>query len=707
MQTMQDTSSFRLGDWLVLPELHRLRRGDQELTLEPKVMQVLLCLAATPGEVVSHDDLIERVWEGMAVSGNVVTYSIAELRKALGDDWRNPRYVETISKSGYRLVMPVSTGEETELATGSPSRRMWAGGAAAGALLALGIVGAARVLTPFGDTAARPLQPVPLTTFPGSEVQPTLSPDGNHVAFAWMKEGRDDRDLYVTLVGAETPSPLATSADHERSPAWSPDGLYVAYARWRVDGGDCGIYKIPAVGGSSDRIADCPGRPIGNMSFSPDGTRLAVGALGPAGEPAQIFVIRLADGHTWQVGDPPPDRQGDYYPVFSPDGERIVFNRFRGDGLSDLYTVSPDGGKPTRVTFDNRDIGGADWSADGRTIYFSSYRSGQYTLWSVPASGGEPEPVALNAHNIVSLSVSEEQRRIVYSSPVTDVNLWATRLEGPGTPLASPERVAPRDSETPGFWARHQEPHRLLSSTRWEAHPQISPDGARVAFASDRSGTFEIYSAALDGSALRRHTSFGGPFVGSPRWSPDGAEIVFDARPEGQADLWTVGAESATPRRLTDHPDDDFAASFSGDGSWIYFTSHRSGSWQIWRMPALGGEPEPLTTAGGYSALEGPGGDHLYYTKYGEDGIWRRRLAASASGRAVRGRREEKIYDGLDILDWGSWLVRPEGLWMLAQSPPAVVLYRPETGELVPILPLSGAIARQTPALSVSPDGSF
>ncbi len=733
--TFEPKEAFHLGEWLVVPKLHRLRRGAEERPLEPKVMQVLVFLASRHGEVVGHEDLIEHVWDGMAVSSNVVTYSIAALRKALEDDWRAPRYIETISKSGYRLIMPIRTEAETEVVPvatipegsrgaaaveeaipkgrvtpmplAAPAeaartrsrlpRRGWLIAGAAGAIGALSIVGAARVLIEPLDREALLLNPVPVTSFPGSEVQPTLSPDGNHIAFAWMKPGRPDRDLYVMLVGADTPAPLATSDDHERSPAWTPDGLHVIYARWKTDGSGCGIYKIPAVGGSSERIAECPGRPIGNMSVSPDGRLLAVGALGPVGEPAQIYVIDLSEGVATLVGNPPADRQGDYYPMFSPDGSRISFQRFRGDGLSDVYTVAADGTGLSRVTFDNRDVGGTDWSADGSALFFSSYRAGRYTLWRVPATGGDPAPVAINDHNIISPSLSRSGNRIAYSKAITDVNLWSTRLRGEGTALTPPLAVTAEQSATADFWTDHDEPQKLLSSTLWEGHPEISPDGTRLAFVSDRSGSFEVYSAGIDGSDLRRHTSFGGPFVGSPRWSPDGSQIVFDARPEGHADLWTVNRESATPQRLTADPDDEFAGSYSADGAFVYFTSHRSGSWQVWRMPAGGGEARQVTEAGGYAAIEGPGGAFLYYAKYDRAGIWRLPLDRPGD--------EEQVFPGLDILDWGSWTVRDDGIWAIARSAGAIIRYHPETGEMTPVVPLGAAAPRQTPSLSISADG--
>ena len=116
-------------------------------------------------------------------------------------------------------------------------------------------------------------------------------------------------------------------------------------------------------------------------------------------------------------------------------------------------------------------------------------------------------------------------------------------------------------------------------------------------------------------------------------------------------------------------------------------------------MPAAGGAAEQVTTAGGYSALEGPAGEFIYYAKYDADGIWRRPLDDSEV--------EEQVYPWLDVLDWGSWLVRPEGIYAVNQNPAGIALYNPDTQELTPIVPFSGGLPRQTPALSISADGRF
>jgi DNA-binding winged helix-turn-helix (wHTH) protein len=96
---------FSLGEWLVQPQLNRLSRsGGDDAQLEPKMMDVLVRLARSPGEVVSREDLIDAVWPEVFISESVLTRAIAGLRRALGDDARSPRFIETISKRGYRLI---------------------------------------------------------------------------------------------------------------------------------------------------------------------------------------------------------------------------------------------------------------------------------------------------------------------------------------------------------------------------------------------------------------------------------------------------------------------------------------------------------------------------------------------------------------------------------------------------------------------------
>jgi len=112
-------SPFLVGDWIADPETGRLQlqRGDEEVKLEPKVMGVLVCFAQHAGKVVSRETLEDTVWAGTIVGYDAIAGSVIKLRKALGDDSRNPLYIETVSKKGYRLIAPVSWGVQRDLDT--------------------------------------------------------------------------------------------------------------------------------------------------------------------------------------------------------------------------------------------------------------------------------------------------------------------------------------------------------------------------------------------------------------------------------------------------------------------------------------------------------------------------------------------------------------------------------------------------------------
>ena len=106
------TGGFRIAEWLVQPSLNRLSDGVREVQVEPKLMDVLVYLAENAGQVVSKNDITDAVWPDLFITESVITRSIAGLRRAFGDDAKNPRFIETISKRGYRLIAEVDRGRE-------------------------------------------------------------------------------------------------------------------------------------------------------------------------------------------------------------------------------------------------------------------------------------------------------------------------------------------------------------------------------------------------------------------------------------------------------------------------------------------------------------------------------------------------------------------------------------------------------------------
>ncbi|HMB94183.1 MAG TPA: hypothetical protein VKP65_25260, partial [Rhodothermales bacterium] len=313
------------------------------------------------------------------------------------------------------------------------------------------------------------------------------------------------------------------------------------------------------------------------------------------------------------------------------------------------------------------------WTPDGQHLLFSSNRGGTYGLWRIPVAGGEPQPVALSAiGNLREPSLRGEM--LAYTESYIDVNIWQYNL---------------RDTASaPTPW---------MASTRWDADPQFAPDGQRIAFASSRSGHAEIWVADRAESNALQLTSFEGPHTGHPRWSPKGEHLAFDSRDAGNADIYLIGARGGVPRRLTTDPANDLLPSWSSDGAWVYFASNRSGTWQVWKIPAMGGEAVPVTHHGGYAAFESPEGLLVYYSRRDTSGLWH---------VSPDSKEETLVIDSLDANDWGHWGVTTRGLYFPYASSNTLHRYDFATRQSTPIKSLVHRPSWQQAGIAVDPHGT-
>ncbi len=473
------------------------------------------------------------------------------------------------------------------------------------AAFALG-VGTLWLMRSPAKTPEAALDPIPLTTYPGFQGSPSFSPDGNQVAFVWNGEKQDNFDVYAKMIGTNGP-PLRLTTDPglDHHPAWSPDGRFVAFLRALPSGKDA-LLVIPAIGGLERKIAEISrgGRP----TWSPDGNWLAISEKDSDSERFALYLISADSGEKRRLTYPPKQFFGDSDPAFSADGRSLAFGRSidaHSAELSDLYLLAfSDGwkpvGEPTQVTFGNKAVQYPAWTADGREIIYSVGSFVPKGLWRISAGArGEPQRLPSVGDDAAEPAISRSKHRLVYVHRFSHDSIWrmaAPSLEGKS--LRPPNQ-----------------PTLLISSTRDDSAPQVSPDGKKIAFESARSGSTEVWVCDMDGSNAVQMTSFGGPEVTTPRWSPDSGRIAFDSNAEGEYDIYVVGADGRKPKRMTTDPANDGNPSWSRDGQWIYFDSARTGEQQVWKMPANGGEAVQLTKDGGYAPLESPDGKFLYYTK--------------------------------------------------------------------------------------------
>jgi Tol biopolymer transport system component/DNA-binding winged helix-turn-helix (wHTH) protein len=637
-----ESRGFRVAGRLVQPHLNRIQTEAGTVQVEPKIMQVLVCLAQRPGEVVTKSELIERVWQGVFVTEDVLVRAIAELRKLLEDGEGAPRVIETIRKRGYRLVAPVVHDLSRVPASGErPSERPAPAGLrrpawilAVLAVTALGLFVARRASVP------APPRFIPLTTLPGNEFDPVLSPDGTRVAFSWDR-GVDGgpTSIYVKLVDAESTLRLTEGAD-DRAPVWSEDGTRVAFVRRRAGG--CEIGVVAALGGPVQRLVPCRNPEHPRVHFAKDGrTLLATRSI--AGSASQIVRIPL-DGGPETALTHPPSGVVDVSAIPSPDGRRVAFIRELSDAVGDLFVVSATGGEPLRLTQDNADLMGFDWMGSGRLV-FSSNRAGMFSLWTVSAAGGEPSLLSGGGRKIKHPSASALGDSVAYEVWEYEMNVWRVDVGAGG---ASTEAVAPATDE-------------------WTFEPRLSPDGRRLAFVSTRSGNYELWASDPDGGRLARLTSFHGPYVGQPRWSPDGRRLAFVARPAGRAQVFVIDADGGTPKALGNGSSDEVAPSFSADGRFLYLATLVDGTWQVRSRSLETGIDRTITRDGGYAALESTDARWLYFSRVDRAGLWRQ---PGGGGTA------EEVTAELRPEHWACWGVSDAGVYWLAREAGDVLAVR-------------------------------
>src|SRR5262249_42134882 len=242
---------------------------------------VLIVLVEHAGEVVSREELMARVWNGVFVTDDALHRAIRELRRLFGDTAEQPHLIETIRKRGYRLIgaverePPRGPNVTRRAPDGELDRpaRSWMPGALAltGLLLGAAIAGAAlvslgirRVVRTGGELHVRFM---PFTSEPGNEVDPALSASGR---LAYVARGSDGRGhVFIKAAPDASATQITRGRGSERAPAWSPDESQLAFVR--VEDSGCTIWIEAADGRDARALMPCLAADEFRMSWSPDG----------------------------------------------------------------------------------------------------------------------------------------------------------------------------------------------------------------------------------------------------------------------------------------------------------------------------------------------------------------------------------------------------------------------------------------------------
>jgi Tol biopolymer transport system component/DNA-binding winged helix-turn-helix (wHTH) protein len=500
----------------------RVTVGGEIRPLEPKSFRLLQFLIENRERVVTKAEIIEAVWQGTFVTDNALTRAVTQIRKVIGDDAKQPRFIETIPTVGYRFLAEVQAGapQPPLLETGVRWPRLLAAGVLLATLAAGGWILWRRFATPRRMTLVHTEQ---FTSNSGLDINPSFSPDGNLVAYASDRTG--SFEIWVrSMDPAGRELQLTNNGQRNLFPSFSTDGRTIVFSSLSLEGR--GIYRVPSIGGPIQRLTTFGAEPV----MSPDG---------------KLIVFR---SHIL----PSLDATGYYLPADSS-----------------LWIVPSEGGQPKQITSTSNPGGGQafpSWTPDGKEIRFVNYLGylgPTISVWTYRLSDGAlkkrfEQPSALT---LGSATFSHDGSRLYFlKSDVTgDIGIWQLRLNSSTlTPEGAPEELY---APTLGV------PHDL----------SLSPDGTHLAFSAVLSESQLLVqrmagdkAAESDPVPLTREVSF--RYL-DPRWSPDGKSIIYTGFPKSRSSQsWIGKLDGSSPVPVGPHSTEQDSPQILSDGKTaIYF----------------------------------------------------------------------------------------------------------------------------------------
>jgi Tol biopolymer transport system component/DNA-binding winged helix-turn-helix (wHTH) protein len=503
-----------------------LVRNGHPLRVERKPMELLILLASREGQLVTRQEIAERLWssEVFVDTEHGINTAIRKLRHLLRDDPDDPHFIQTVTGMGYRFVAPVSAAmpdlpvevtPEPALATALPSRRRvmgWYVGAGGCVVLAFGSMALYRA-------RQRPpeVRYTQLTDFTDSAVAPALSTDGQMVAFIRGGNGFLTSDqIYVKML----PNGEAKLVTDDERPkyglAFSPDGSEIAYTVLERSG--FSTYEVSALGGEPHLLLK---NAAGLVWLDPE--RLLFSEI-RSGIHMGVVSATVTGAGLREIYFPAHERGMAHYSIPSPDRLWALVVEMNGNGdWAPCRLVGLDGQSPPRPIGPTGACTSAGWSPDGGWMYFTAAVEGRSHIWRQRFPEGEPEQITFGPTEEDGVAVQAKDGALITSVGVHESAIWIH--DGSG------ERSLSSEGEVVGN----------LSTT-------FSPDGGVLYYLLRRgegSGA-ELWHTLVDSG--KSEAVFSGISMTAFDLSPDGKEVVYTtAASEGSTQLWLAPVDRSSP----------------------------------------------------------------------------------------------------------------------------------------------------------------
>ena len=647
----QDNHLYEFGPYVIDARSRILLKDGTTVRLTPKAFDTLFVLVRHASQVVEKEQLLREVWPDIFVEEGSLSHNIHGLRKALGDDSSEPRYIETIPKRGYRFVAPVKVSE-AKISQPETAQIDFGSGLDEDAVV-IEKHTFARVIT---DEVDEPEAPVEVRDAQGEPAPTWPTATTKALPSAVVTNRRKKRAIWVAVAAAAlavsaiggfvytTRAPviappvtrakstlvrLTNNNAMDCEPAWSPDGSRMAF--WSNRDGGKEIYVMDANGSNVKRLTNNLADDV-NPTWSPDGFKILYESDRDGNR--EIYVMDADGGNQMRLTR---DNAVDSTATWSPDGSLIAFasNRDTGPPYNpynmDIYVMSSDGSNVKRIVKDPEYDVGPQWSPDGRKILFMTGRNRNFDVYEMNADGtgqrnltadyarSDGAPVwSHDGHNIAfSRRIDDKDQLFVMDAAGGNLKRVTYNSANNGSPGWSPDSSKlVFQSDQDGNWEIYTisvdgDLAQLTSDAADDIAPDWSPDGNRLAFSSNRNGKQHIYVMNADGSSPVQLTSSAGEHT-EPSWSPDGKRIAFTGLRDGNQDIYVMNADGSNAARLTDDPGVDSSPRWSVDGK-ILFTSYRGGQADIYVMDDGGRNVTRLTTTGATRGAWSPDGKRITF----------------------------------------------------------------------------------------------
>lgn len=425
---------------------------------------------------------------------------------------------------------------------------------------------------------------------------PALSPDGERLCFSWQG------NLWVAPVEGGAATRLTANESFDTNPKWSPDGKWIAFNSDREGGTQ--VFLIPAVGGPARQVT-FHSAPTAVGDWFPDGQALVVTSARDT-RFNSIYRLEVPSGRMRVLA---ADETNCMQPSVSPDGKWVAYARgalidlirkgYRGSANFDIFIAPADGSSaPRRLTDSDKNDMWPAWSADSKSVFFSSEREGLATVWKQPLEGGKAEALFRNPPDAVRyLSAARQGKVLAFESdnrictaparggsPKVVTLLCRTDERGPRTTHATinstsaSEFQLSKDGKRAAFVVRGDiftvgVGSNVRDAKRWTDNPTRdedvawAPDGKSLVYSSNRSGSYRLYRVDLDGGQTTELTR-GTTTDTHPTYSPDGAWICFRRGP--QTGLWMVKPDGTGEFQAVRGPKIGWYE-WSPDGKWLAY----------------------------------------------------------------------------------------------------------------------------------------